>query len=131
MLAALYDIVAEQGSTFTLTFVWKDVDGDEVDLTTYDMRINIASAYGEVQTKFGNWDAGTTTQSGDILIGPSDLVTPDGSDGKVEITISASVLALWDYTDYVYTVELTEDAGVVVVRLVQGKFSTLQEIPNA
>jgi|APSaa5957512622_1039677.scaffolds.fasta_scaffold49434_5 hypothetical protein len=131
MLAAKFNILAEQGAKLNLTFVWKDKDGVVVDLTTYDMRMNISPAYGTAQVKYGTWVASTTTQAGDIKIGPSDIGTPDGSDGKVVISIAASVLSTWTYNDYVYIVELTAADGITVSRLAQGLFSVSKEIPNS
>ena len=41
MAAAQYDILIEQGATFSRTFVWKDSSEVAVDLTGYTARMQI------------------------------------------------------------------------------------------
>ncbi|MBT7185860.1 hypothetical protein HN911_00815 [Candidatus Bathyarchaeota archaeon] len=130
MLAAEFNLVAEQGSTFALTFVWKDKDGTVVDLTTLDMLINIGPSFGTTRVKYGNWHAATKAQTGEITIGPTDIATPDGTDGKIVIGVTAAEMATWEYRDHVYMVELTTGDGVTKYRVAQGSFNVYKEIPN-
>ena len=131
MLAAKFNIAAEQGSTFNLTFVWKDKDGVVVDLTALDMLINISPAFGTSRVKYGNWYAAGKTQTGEITIGPTDISTPSGTDGKIVISITAAEMATWEYRDYVYMVEITTGDGVTKYRVAEGAFNVYKEIPNS
>ena len=41
MAAGIYDIIIEQGATFTLSATWKDSAGAAINLTSYSARMQV------------------------------------------------------------------------------------------
>ena len=101
-MAAKYDIIIEQGSTFALTLYYKDDVGDAIDLTGYTVDMDIRDSHG-----------GTEIVAATISI-------TDAPTGKIAIGISATLTAAITAEAGVYDIELTEIATDIVKRLMQG-----------
>jgi len=114
MAAAQYDILIEQGATFSRTFVWKDSSEVAVDLTGYTARMQIR------KTKSGSTVYITATTE-------NDGITLGGDEGTVLVTIPAADTADLEILRGVYDVELIDSEGVVT-RLVEGAVEVSREV---
>lgn len=111
--AGLYNIVADQGATFTRNIHWKDADGNPVDVTDYSARMQVRQKY-------------TSTSTVLSLVSPTNITLGGGS-GTVVVTASASATAAITAGDYVYDLEMVASNGVVT-RLLQGTFVLRPEV---
>jgi len=111
MPAANYDILIEQGATYSQEFVWKDSEGDPVDLTGYTARMKIR------QLKTDNVIVSLTSGSGITL----------GNDGSITLFISASSTELLPLCKGRYDLELVNGGGIVT-RLLQGQVTISAEV---
>lgn len=111
MSAGKYNIVAEQGTTFTRTLNVSSA-GVAWDLTSYSARMQVRV----------NAAASSTVLS---LVSPTNISL--SSLGVITITISASAMAAVTAGKYVYDLELVS-AGGVVTRLLEGKFVVKAEV---
>ena len=122
MAAGNYSFTIEQGTTFTRIFKYKDEDGNPVDLTGYDVRMQIRSTYDSATL------ASLTSGSGDFVLS----VPPDAAEGvtdknQIKLTISASHTAAYTFDQALYDIELESGTGVVT-RLLQGKIKLSREV---
>ena len=122
MAAGNYSFIIEQGATFTRVFKYKDENGAPVDLTGYDVRMQIRSSYGS------DILASLTSGSGDFVVS----VPPDAAEGvtdknQIKLTISANNTAAYTFDQALYDIELESGTGVVT-RLLQGKIKLSREV---
>ena len=122
MAAGNYSFTIEQGTTFTRIFKYKDEDGNPVDLTGYDVRMQIRSSYDSAVL------ASLTSGSGDFVVS----VPPDAAEGvtdknQIKLTISANNTAAYTFDQALYDIELESGTGVVT-RLLQGKIKLSREV---
>jgi hypothetical protein len=110
MPAANYDILIEQGATYTQEFIWKDSDGDPVDLAGYTARMKIR------QLKTDNVIVSLTSGSGITL----------GNDGSITVYISAAATELLPLCKARYDLELVSNG--IVTRLIQGQVTISAEV---
>jgi hypothetical protein len=110
MPAANYDILIEQGATYSQEFIWKDSEGNPIDLTGYTARMKIR------QLKTDNVIVSLTDSSGIAL----------GSGGSITITISASATELLPLCKARYDLELVNNG--IVIRLIQGQVTISAEV---
>ena len=111
--AGLYNIVADQGATFTRNLHWFDSAGDPVNLTDYTARMQVRQRYVSTSTVLS-----LTSASG---------ITLGGSSGTIVVTASATTMAGISSGEYVYDLEMVASNGVVT-RLVQGTFTVRPEV---
>lgn len=114
MSVAQYDFEIIQGATFTQPFVWKDGDGDPVDLTGYAARMQVRKS---VQAKDVLLEA--TTANGRIVIYPLT--------GTFTLSLPAAVTESLDWLCGRYDIELVASDGFVV-RILEGTVSVSREI---
>lgn len=112
MAAGAYDIVCEQGSTFSRTLTVKDSNGDARDLSSHTARMQVRR----------------TTSSSTTII---ELTTANGriattSSGEIVLSISATDTAALT-SGGVYDLEI-EDSGGNVERVVEGIFTLDLEV---
>lgn len=122
MAAGNYSFTIEQGTTFTRVFKYKDENGAPVDLTGYDVRMQIRSSFDSAVL------ASLTSGSGDFVVS----VPPDAADGvtdknQIKLTISATNTAAYTFDQALYDIELESETGVVT-RLLQGKIKLSREV---
>tara|TARA_R110000782_G_scaffold168479_1_gene260523 strand:+ start:58 stop:432 length:375 start_codon:yes stop_codon:yes gene_type:complete len=122
MAAGNYSFTIEQGTTFTRVFKYKDENGAPVDLTGYDVRMQIRSSYDSAVL------ASLTSGSGDFVVS----VPPDAAEGvtdknQIKLTISANNTAAYTFDQALYDIELESGTGVVT-RLLQGKIKLSREV---
>ena len=111
--AGLYNIVADQGATFTRNIMWKDAEGNPVNVTDYTARMQVRQKYTSSSTVLS-------------LVSPTNI-TLGGGAGTIVITASATSMAAVASGEYVYDLEMVASNGVVT-RLVQGTFTVRPEV---
>lgn len=103
-MASEVNFILDQGATFTHTIIYKDSDGNPIDLTNYTAR----SKCRDPESGMLIWDL--TSGNGITLGGPT---------GEITTTVAASVTATYeDNATFVHDLELVN--GSVVIRLIQG-----------
>jgi hypothetical protein len=112
--AGIYNIVADQGATFTRQLTWKDSAGSAVNLTGYTARMQVRSAIDAT----GAAVLELTTENNRIVLG--------GTAGTINLTVAATATEPVPAKTYVYDLELV--SGSVVTRLVQGTFELRGEV---
>ena len=112
-LAGGYDIVADQGATYSQVFTWKDSDGDPVSLVGWTGRMQVRSRVPSATTVLD-----LTTANGGVTLG--------GAAGTVTVSVSAADMADVDAGVYTYDIELVN--GSTVERLVMGTFTVRGEV---
>lgn len=112
MAAGRYNIVAEQGATFTLQFT-VDTDGVEWDLSTYSARMQVRSS------------ASATTAFLDLSSTDGDITL--SAVGVVVVTVDATTMSDVPAGRHAYDLEV-ESAGGQVTRLLEGKFTVRAEV---
>lgn len=116
MPAGLYDMLCEQGATFTRVITWKDSAGDIVNLSGFTARMQVRST-----VKASSTLVSLTSENGGLVFkSPRSL-------GQVEIVLTATATADLTPGTYVYDLELVSFTGVVT-RLIEGKFIVKAEV---
>lgn len=135
MAAGLYNFTIEQGATLSFEIQYKDNSGTPIDLTGYNAKMEIASAYsGSTRTVY----AMLTSSLGDtytkdtgsefLSLSGSDLTTPTTS-GSIGIYIGwARTNELVFTGSAVYDLELT--VGTERTRLLQGQVQLSKQVTN-
>lgn len=112
-MASEVNFTLDQGSTFTQTLVYKDSEGNPVDLTSYTAR---SKARASLESNVIIWNL---TNGNGITLG--------GATGEITLTIDAADTA--DYEPgavYVYDLELIN--GTTITRLIQGQVTVSGEV---
>jgi len=112
--AGIYNIIADQGSTFTRQLTWNDSAGSAVNLTGYTARMDIRSSIDAA----GAAVLSLTTTNGRIVLG--------GSAGTINLTAEATATQAVEAGNYVYDLEVV--SGSTVTRLIQGSFTLRGEV---
>lgn len=113
MPAGNYDIICDQGSTFSRVITWKNSNGTAIDLTNYTARMQVRANYPSTTVVLE-----LTTANGGITLG--------GVLGTITLAASATATAAIAADDYVYDLELI--TGSTVTRVVQGSFQVTPEV---
>jgi hypothetical protein len=113
-MAAKYDIVCDQGATFSRELSWLDSESIPVDLTNYTARMQVRET-AESSTAL----LSLTTENGRIALG--------GTAGTITLTVSATDTAAVVAGEYLYDLEIVSSLGTVT-RLLQGCFTVDAEI---
>lgn len=103
-MAGKYDIVIEQGATFSRVITWKDASGTPVDLTGYSARMEVRNSVASGQPILA-----LTSGQG---------ITLGGTAGTITLSISAVDTAALDFSNARYDLELVQ--GSNVKRLLKG-----------
>ena len=114
MTAAAYDLVIEQGATLNKSFVWKDSTGTPINLTSYTARMQIRPSVGSSEVLLE-----LTTLNGRITI--------TGSEGKIQLNVSAADTAAITWQRGKSDLELVSAPGVVT-RLLSGDVEISKEV---
>ena len=118
MSAGTYNIVMEQGATFSQELTWK-IDKNPVDLSGYSARMQVrgSGSGNRISTRLA---LSLTSEAGDITLG--------GSAGTILIEISASDASnVIPAGKYFYDLELESPNGEVT-RLLKGTFNVVAEM---
>ena len=112
MPANIYDIICEQGTTFTRVVTYKDAAGNPVNLTSYTARMKVRSSRGASGFYL------TLTNSQGITL---------ESNGEIEIVIPATATATVPAGSYKYDLEIVSSSGVVI-GVIEGDFKVSGEV---
>lgn len=114
MSAGKYNILIEQGATFSLPITYRDSDGNLVDLTTYTaaMHIRRSAAASDIV-------ATLSTENYRIELG--------GVDGTIDLILTADETAALPSGDFVYDLKLRPGAAAAT-RLIEGKCSIAPQV---
>ena len=115
MSAAKYDLRIEQGATYQLRLVWKDSDGQPLDLSPMSARMQIRSTH----------KAATPIVS--LTSSPGGGITLNGASGEIDIALSAEQTAGIAQSSGVYDLELVGSDGFVT-RLIEGRVTVSPEV---
>ena len=113
MIAGIYNITCEQGSTFTRTFTIQNPDGTVYPLAGFHARMQIRRDYDATATMFV-----ATSDNGCISI--------EESVGEIVVDLTAAQTA-GIHRDGVYDLEIFTDDGIVY-KVVKGKFRLDKEV---
>lgn len=116
MSAGIYNFTLDQGSTFNLVVVYKDADGQPINLTGYAAALQVRKAFDSAAAVLSL----NTTNSG---------IAITGAEGKLSIAATATQTAAIPGGDYVYDLEVS--SGGVVTRLIQGIVHVSPEVTRA
>lgn len=114
MAAGIWNILAEEGATFSRRITWRDSNDALVDLSGYTARMQVRPTIDDDQTAV----LSLTTENGRILLG--------GTSGTVDLLVTAQDMAVTE-GQYVYDLEMVSSAAQVT-RLVQGTFVVNGEV---
>lgn len=121
MAAGKYSFTIEQGSTVDFVIIYKDSNGDPVDLSTYNSKMQIRLTYG----------------SSPIITLNSNL-NPDGTglnmdnavSGAIGIYIASCTSSLFNFDTAIYDLDIISGSGdcPVVTRILEGKVKLSKEV---
>tara|TARA_R110001583_G_scaffold28857_10_gene101711 strand:- start:814 stop:1191 length:378 start_codon:yes stop_codon:yes gene_type:complete len=123
MASGKYSFVVEQGATTDFEVVWKDSNGDKIDLSGYAARMQIRSDYGG--TLYANLSSSLNTDGTGINLSGSNGLVPLSS-GSIGIYISAASSSAFTFSEAKYDLELVN--GKTVTRLLEGQIKLSKEV---
>ena len=107
-MAAIANLIIDQGANFSSDITVKDANGNAFDLTGYTTEAKMAKGYASTRTR-------TTITS---------AVASDATTGVVSLTLTATQTAALDAPErYVYDVEITQTSTGTVTRVIEGIIS--------
>jgi len=112
--AGIYNIICDQGATFSRQLTWNDSAGSAVNLTGYTARMDVRTSVDAA----GAAVLSLTTTNGRIVLG--------GTAGTINLNAEATATQVVESGNYVYDLELV--SGSTVTRLVQGSFVVRGEV---
>jgi hypothetical protein len=113
-MAKTYELLIDQGSTLEVQFSLKDEAGLALNLTGYEVRMQIRTSYNATAVILN-----LSTFLGTIVLEPLE--------GKITIKASAEVTAALVPKRYVYDIETVSPTGFVT-RIVQGNVVVSPEV---
>ena len=115
-MAAIANLIIDQGANFSSDITVKDANGNAFDLTGYTTEAKMAKGYASTRTR-------TTITS---------AVASDATTGVVSLTLTSTQTAALDAPErYVYDVEITQTATGTVTRVIEGIISTRPNVTTS
>ena len=104
-MAAVANLIVDQGSTFTSDITVKDANGNAFNLTGYTVEAKLAKGYSSTRTR--------TTMTSSIAADPTT--------GIVSLSLTPTQTNALDAPErYVYDVEITQTSSGDVTRVIEG-----------
>ena len=104
-MAAIANLIIDQGANFSSDITVKDANGNAFDLTGYTTEAKMAKGYASTRTR-------TTITS---------AVASDATTGVVSLSLTSTQTAALDAPErYVYDVEITQTSTGTVTRVIEG-----------
>ena len=125
MAAGKYTFFIEQGATTDFELVWKDNNGDPVDLSSYSARMQIRTDYGG--SLICSLSSSLDTDGTGLNLSGSNGTTPLAS-GSIGIFISAASSSAFTFGEAKYDLELEHTSTRYVTRLIEGKVKLSKEV---
>ena len=114
--AGLYNIVADQGSTFSRTIVWRDPAKKPILMGGYKARMHVRKSVDDADTVLV-----LTTENGRISL--------HATNGNITLTIDDDTMATIPEDKYVYDLELIGPSReLYVYKLITGNFAVRAEV---
>ena len=114
VLAGVYNIIADQGATFSRAFIKTDDAGRVIPLTDYTARMQVREQY----------ESATTVLS---MTTENDYIVIDGARGIISVVIPDDETRVLIPGEYVYDFELIYPDGQVE-RMLMGTFTVRREV---
>ena len=125
MAAGKYTFFIEQGATTDFELVWKDSNGDPINLESYNARMQIRTDYG------GDLICSLSSSLDDdgtgLNLSGSNGTTPLAS-GSIGIFISATSSSAFTFNEAKYDLELENISTGYVTRLIEGNVKLSKEV---
>lgn len=124
MAAAKYDFDIEQGSSFTITFTYKDSEKNIVDITNWCARLLLTTSDNQTVT----YSSGNTT--------PQYKMSINGASGQIMFILPASTTNSFTFKSAKYDLELESDdvlyanGGKYTTRLLYGTITIVKRNSN-
>lgn len=121
MAAGKYSFTIEQGSTVDFSIIYNDSNGNPIDLSQYDAKMQIRLTYGS--TPF-------ITLSSSINSDGTGLNMTNASSGSIGIYIASCTSSLLNFDVASYDLDIISGSGdcPVVTRILEGKVKLSKEI---
>ena len=103
-MAAIANLIIDQGASFSSDITVKDANGNTFNLTGYTTEAKMAKGYASTRTR-------TTITS---------TIASDPTTGVVSLALTAAQTAALDAERYVYDVEITQTSSENVTRVIEG-----------
>ena len=113
MTAGIYNTTIDQGSIWNVTIVYKDSNGNPVNLTGYTAAMQLRQNYNSESA-----DLTLTTANGGLTI--------TGATGTIQVSATATQTGNLSAGFYVYDLELT--SGSNISRLIQGQITVAEQV---
>jgi len=127
MAAGKYSFAIEQGSTVDFEISYKDSNGDPIDLTDYQARMQIRPSKGS-ETVYLTLSSSLADDGTGLNMSGSTGLNPPTS-GTIGIYISANSSSLLDFNEAAYDLEIvTGSVYPIVTRLIEGSIKLLPEV---
>ena len=115
-MAAIANLIIDQGANFSSDITVKDANGNAFDLTGYTTEAKMAKGYASTRTR-------TTITS---------AVASDATTGVVSLSLTSTQTAALDAPErYVYDVEITQTSTGTVTRVIEGIISTRPNVTTS
>ena len=114
VLAGTYNIVADQGATFSRAFIKKDDEKRIIPLTGYTARMQVRESYDSTGIVLN-------------LNTDNDYIIIDGSRGIISVVVPDDETRILNPGEYVYDLELIYPDGQVE-RMLMGTFTVRREV---
>ncbi len=130
MAAGQYTFIIEQGSTVDFRIDYKDSNGNPVDLTDYQSRMQIRNQKRGT-TLYASLSSSLTPCGTGLNMTPvSGSVTLPKSSGSIGVYISAASSSQFTFDQAYYDIEIVSGSGVCayVSRILEGKIKLSKEV---
>ena len=121
MAAGKYSFTIEQGSTVDFVIIYKDSNGDPVDLSTYSSKMQIRLTYGSTPI---------VTLSSNLNPDGTGLNMGNATSGAIEIYIASCTSSMFNFDTAIYDLDIISGSGdcPVVNRILEGKVKLSKEV---
>lgn len=114
--AGLYNIIADQGSTFARTIIWRDPAKKPILMEGYTARMHVRSSTDSADTVLE-----LTTEN--------DRITLSYTTGEIKLEVDDETMATIPEDKYVYDLEMiAPDQNLYVYKLLTGNFVVRAEV---
>ena len=125
MIAGKYNFFIEQGATTDFEIQWKDSNGEPIDLSPWQARMQIRSDYGSAGTLHASLSSSLESDGTGLNLLGSDSAKSLTS-GSIGVIISAAKTADFDFGEAKYDLEMV--SGSYVTRLLEGKIKLRKNV---
>ena len=121
MAAGIYNFTIEQGTTVVKQFTYKDASDTVVDLTGYDVRMQMRDTVAST-TVIDTFTTGSN--NGMTIIG----TVSSSTSGTIQLRIEASDTNNYTFNTAVYDIEIENTGSQTVTRLLQGSIKLSPQV---